>query len=75
MLDQMFRNASEGFGIYCPDKNELRIRKRKRLYRFTCCKSELQFSAPGQNDVVIYLASDATTDELKRCFTYLIDSH
>jgi hypothetical protein len=75
MLSQIFRNACEEYGTYCPNKNELRILKHRKAYRFTCGESELRFVAPGREQIVILVAPDVTTYEFKRCFTYLIDSH
>ena len=75
MLTQAFRNACRGYGTYCPNKNELRIRKRRMVYRFRCGESELRFVAPGREELLIHIAPDATALEFKRCFDYLIESH
>lgn len=75
MSTQIFRNACKGYGTYCPNKNELRVHKHRKVYRFTFGKCELRFVAPGCKEVVIHLAPDATALEFRRCFDYLIDSH
>lgn len=74
MLIQNFRKASEGYGKYCPIKNELRVRKGRKVYRFICGNCELRFVAPGSEEVVIHPAPDATVHELRRCISYLADS-
>lgn len=71
MLIQNFHTAAKGHGEYCPVKNELRIRKGGKLYRFTCGECELRFTAPGREEVVFPFASDAKVSEFKRCITYL----
>jgi hypothetical protein len=73
MLIQNFRAAAEGRGEYCPIKNELRIRKGREVYRFTCGEFELRFAAPGREEVVFILAPDAKVHEFTRCFTDLTD--
>jgi hypothetical protein len=74
MFIQNFRAASEGLGKFCQTKNELRIRKGRKLHLFTCREYELRFVAPGQTEVVILLASDATAHEFRRSITNLIAS-
>jgi hypothetical protein len=46
--------------------NELRVRKGRKVYRFTCSESELRFTAPGCEEVVIHIAPDATVPELRK---------
>jgi hypothetical protein len=70
---QVFRQASEGYGTYCPIKNELRVRKGRKVYRFICAESELRFLAPGSEEVVLYFACDITILEFKRCIAYLLE--
>lgn len=69
-----FRKASRGLGEYCPVKNELRVRKGRRVYRFTCGDGELRFAASGQEELVIPMAYDATVRELRQAFAFLIES-
>lgn len=71
MVIQNFRTAAEGQGKYCPMKNELRVRKQGKVFRFTCGAHELRFASPGYPEVIFSLASDATVDELRRCITEL----
>lgn len=61
-------------GEYCPTKDELRVRKGRKVYRFTCGESELRFAAPGREEVVEYIATDATVRELRQAFAFLIES-
>jgi hypothetical protein len=73
MLLENFRSAVEGYGKYCPVKNELRVRRRSKIYRFTCGECELRFAAPARPEVVFLIAPDATTLELRGCIAKLID--
>lgn len=74
-LKRKFRTAAKGLGNYCPIKNELRIRKGRKVYRFICCGvGELRFTAPARPEVLIYIAPDATVRELKRSIPYIINS-
>ena len=74
MLSQNFRKAAKAHGEYFPDRNELQVRKGRKIYRFTCVKCELRFSAPGRAEKVFLIAPDATVRELRRAFASLIDS-
>ena len=74
MLARSFRKASRGLGEYCPMKNELRVRKGRKVYRFTCRECELRFAAPGQEELVIHIAPDATVPELRKGMASLIES-
>jgi hypothetical protein len=74
MLARSFRNASMGLGEYCPVKGELRIRKGRKVYRFTCGDGQLRFAAPGREQVVIHIAADATSPELRRGIASLIET-
>jgi hypothetical protein len=73
---QNFHAAAKDQGEFCPIKNELRVRRGKKVYRFTCRgEGELRFTAPNEPEVVITLSADATVCELKRGIPYLIDAH
>jgi hypothetical protein len=74
MLIQNFRTAAKGHGKYCPTKNELRVRKGRKVYRFTCTEYEIRFAAPARPEVVITIAPDATVPELRRAIPSIIDS-
>ena len=74
MILKKFRAATKGYGEYCAVKNELRVRKGRKIYRFTCGECELRFAAPARPEVVFPFAPDATTREFKRCIANLIDS-
>jgi len=74
MLLRSFRKASRTLGEYCPVKNELRVRKGRKVYRFTCGEGELRFATPGSAEVVIHIAPDATVPELVRGIARLIES-
>ena len=68
-----FRTATKGHGEYCPVKNELRVRKGRKTYRFTCCEEgELRFAAPAEVEVVFPVAPDATVREFRKFITALI---
>lgn len=70
---QIFRQASIGYGKYCPIKNELRVRRGSKIYRITCEKCVLRFVAPESEEVVIPFASDITILEFKRSIAYLLE--
>ena len=72
MIIQKFRTATRGLGEYCEVKNELRVRKGRKLYRFTCMEDKLQFAVTGRPNVAIPLAPDATVDEFRRSIASLI---
>lgn len=74
LLTQSFRKASRGLGEYCPVKNELRVRKGRKVYRFTIGEGELRFAAPGHEEIVIHIAPDATVPELRRGIASLIEA-
>jgi len=74
MLIRNFRAAAKGHGEYCPIKNELRVRKGRKVYRFTCGEYELRFAAPGREEVVLLLAPDAKVSEFRRCIADLTNS-
>jgi hypothetical protein len=75
MLIHNFRAAVKKQGKYCPVKNELRVRKGKKVYRFTCAERELRFAAPACAEVVICISHDATVGELRRGISSIIDLH
>lgn len=76
MLIRNFRTAAKRLGDYCPIKNELRIRRGRKVYRFTCCgEGELRFAAPARPEAAIFIATDATVRELMRSIPLIIDSH
>ena len=76
MFIRNFRTAAKGLGKHCPIKNELRIRRGRKVYRFTCCgEGKLGFAAPAQPEVVIIISPDATVRELRRGIPLIIDSH
>lgn len=75
MLIQNLRTAAIGYGKYCPAKNELQVRKGRKVYRFTCTECELRFTAPGRTEVVILIAPDTTVRELRRSIPLIIDLH
>jgi hypothetical protein len=72
MILQNFRAAAMGLGRYCPKKNELRVCRGRRTYRFTCGEQEIRIAATGQPEVVIPLAPDATVEEFKQSIAVLI---
>ena len=72
MMIQRFRTAAQGLGKYCPLKNELRVRKGRKIYCFTCGEQEFRFVSTGQPEVVIPFAPDATVDEFRRSIVSLI---
>lgn len=75
-LMQNFRTAAKGQGEYCPIKNELRICRGNKIYRFTCRGEDgLCFTPPDEPEIVIALSADATVRELKLGIPYIIDSH
>jgi hypothetical protein len=74
MLIQKFRTAAKGNGKYCPVKNELRVRKGRKVYRFTCGECELRFAAPAQPEVAFPVAPDATVREFRRGISAIIES-
>ena len=74
MLIQNFRTAAKGLGQYCPDRNELRVRKGRKLYRFTCEECELRFAVSARPEVVLLVAPDTTVRELRCWITGLINS-
>jgi hypothetical protein len=73
-LFKNFRTSAKNFGEYCAVKNELRVRKGRKIYRITCGEGELRFAAPARPEVVIPIAPDATVPEFRRLIAYLIDS-
>jgi hypothetical protein len=58
-----------------PVKNELRVRRGRKVYRFTCKEGELRFAASARTEVVFHLAPDATVLEMRRSFSSMIDLH
>lgn len=74
MLLLSFRTASRGMGEYCPVKNELRVRKGRKVYLLTCGDGELRFAASGQEELVILIAYDATAPELRKGIASLLGS-
>ena len=74
LIQKNFRAAAKGHGEYCADKNELRVRMGRKIYRFTCGECELRFAAPARPEVVILFAPDVTVREFRRCIAELIDS-
>lgn len=73
MLSKKFRQAARSHGEYWPVKNELRVRSGSKIYRFICRESRLRFAAPGQQEVKLYIAPDATVRELRRAIAGIID--
>ncbi len=73
-LFENFRAASEGLGKHCALRNELRIRKGRRLYLFTCGECELRLVVSGRADVSFLLAPDTTVSEFRRCIAALTAS-
>lgn len=74
MMLQEFRAVAKGLGEYCAVKNELRVRKGRKIYRFTCGEGELRFKAPARPEIVLPFAPDATASEFRRSIAELIDS-
>lgn len=72
MANRNFRAAAQGFGKYCPVKNELRIRKGGKTYRFICGEQELRVLATGKPEIVIPIASDAKVCEFQRTIALMI---
>jgi hypothetical protein len=75
MLFQNFRLAAEGQGEYCPLKNEIRIRKGGKVFRFVCEEDEILFTAPDRPEIAIPIALDATASELRRGMSLWMDYH
>ena len=75
MLIQTFRTAAKGRGKYCPVKNELSIRKGRKVFRFICGEGELRVAVSGQPEVVFPVAHDATVRELRSAFSWFVDPH
>jgi hypothetical protein len=75
MLFKKFSVAAKGHGKYCPVKNELRVRRGRKTYRFFCGECELRFAATGRPEVVFPVSPDATVRELRRGISSIIDSH
>ena len=73
MIFKRFREAAKGHGKYCPVKNELLVRKGRQFYRFTCGESELRFTAPGCEEVVLPFAPDVEVREFRRSIAGLMD--
>lgn len=76
MLLENFRTVGMELGNYCPIKNELRIHRRRKVFRVTCCgKGELRLAARARPEVVIIVATDATVPELRHGISSIIDSY
>lgn len=75
MLLRNFRNAAKGHGEYCTAKNELRVRRGRKIYRFICDGDNLWFAAPGQQDVLLCVSPDVTAKELRHGIPGIIDEH
>lgn len=73
MIIQTFRTATRDLGDYCPIKNELRVVKGRKLYRFACTEHEMRFAATGRPGLVIPLAPDATVKEFRQSIVSLIE--
>ena len=73
MLMQNFSIAAKGHGKYCPVKNELRVRRGRKVYRFTCGEYELRISSSAKPEVALPIAPDATVSEFRNSFSSLID--
>lgn len=73
MLTQKFRAATKMHGEYCPAKNELRVRRGRRVYRVTCEECTIRFKVSSFPDVIFDLAPDATDRELSRSIGTIID--
>jgi len=74
MLNQNFIAAAKDYGEYCPFRNELRVRRGRKVYRLTCGDAELRVAATGQPEVVLPIADNATVQELKCAFSLIVDS-
>lgn len=72
MIIQKFRTATRDLGEYCDLTNELRVRKGRKLFRFTCMEDELRFATTGRPNLAIPVAPDATVDEFRRSIASLI---
>jgi hypothetical protein len=71
LLYHNFRKAAKGQGKYIPDRNELQVRKGRRLYRFICGHCEIRIVSTAHTEVVLPVAPDVTVRELRRCFAEL----
>ena len=74
MLIKNFITAAKDYGNYCPVKNELRVRRGRRVYRVSCGESELRLVTSGRPEYVIAVAPDVTVRELRRTFSLIADS-
>lgn len=72
MLRNNFREAAKWRGRYCTEKNELRVRRGKDVYRFICNENGIRFAPPNQPEVELFVCIDATVSELKRAITETI---
>lgn len=75
MVIRNFRTAAQGLGKFCPIKNELRVRKGRKTYRFTCGEQELRLASTGQPELVLPLASDAKVYEFRKFIVLLIENN
>ena len=75
MLSKKFSVAAKTHEKYCPVKNELRVRRDRKIYRFFCGEDKLRFVANGFPEVVNFISSDATVPELWRGIASIIDWH
>jgi len=71
---EKFRTAAESFGGYCPVKNELRVRKGRKTYRFTLGRGVIHCEAPDLPEVVCPFSPDVTVGEFKRFIASLTNA-
>jgi hypothetical protein len=74
MLTDNFRKAAKGHGTYCPVKNELQVRKGRKIHHFRCGEHTLLHTPPARQEITLLVASDATAPELRHCFDIVINS-
>ena len=74
MLAQPLKKAAEEFGKYCPERNELLVRKGRKTHRLIFGKSDVRIVSPAKPEVVIYFAPDITVRELKNLITFMTAS-
>lgn len=72
---QNFRTAVKRLGNYCPDNNELRVHKGRKIYRFTCSQHELRVSASAQPKMIFRVAPYPMVHELKNAIGLIVDWH
>jgi hypothetical protein len=65
MLAKPLQKAANGFGKYCPEKNELIVRKSRKTLRFIFEKGKVRVLFPTRREVVFYFAPDIRAHELR----------